>query len=172
MINTMKKRFRSLFAPLLLAIVFAGCAQAEPQGDPSTVSTEPQPGVPEGWVTDYAAALKQAKAEGKDVFIDFTGSDWCGWCIKLDKEVLDTAAFEKYAKENLVLVYLDFPRGKPQADALKEQNEKIAKQYGIRGFPTIVVLNSDGNKVGQMGYMKGGPDAFIPALEKLTSKDA
>ena len=64
----------------------------------------------DGWETDFAKASAKAKAEGKHILIDFSGSDWCGWCIKLDKEVFSKKAFKSYAKENLILVLADFPR--------------------------------------------------------------
>lgn len=159
---------KKLLTPFLLTVaLMAGCAQA---GEPSTVSAEPQDGVPEGWTTDYEAALKQAKAENKDVLIDFTGSDWCGWCIKLSDEILDKPAFKDYAKENLILVYIDFPKSKEQSKELVAQNKELAKKFGVRGFPTLIILDSDGDKIGQMGYMRGGPKPFLEALEKVTSE--
>ena len=118
------------------------------------------------WLTDYNAALAQAKAENKKVFIDFTGSDWCGWCIKLEKEILSTPEFAEYAAKNLVLVQADFPRSKPQSPELKAQNQKLQQQYQIRGYPTLIILNSQGSKIGQMGYMDGGPKPFLNELSK------
>lgn len=122
------------------------------------------------WLTSVPDAQAKAKAENKLVMMDFTGSDWCGWCIKLNKEVFSQPDFAEYAKKNLVLVELDFPNKKPQSDELKAANKALAKEYGIRGYPTIIVLNSAGKQVGQLGYMKGGPKAFIAELEKLKSK--
>jgi protein disulfide-isomerase len=123
-----------------------------------------------GWSEDYEASLAKAKAEDKMVLLDFTGSDWCGWCIKIDDEIFSKPKFKSYAKDNLVLVELDFPRGKTQTKAIKEQNQKLMAKYGIEGFPTIIVLNADGKKVGELGYMEGGPDAFVAELEKLAKK--
>ncbi len=123
-----------------------------------------------GWDDDYAKSLTKAKSESKLVLLDFTGSDWCGWCMKLDKEVFSEKAFKDYAKDNLILVEVDFPRGKQQTRKLKEQNEKLSGQYHVEGFPTIIVLNKDGQKVGQLGYMEGGPTAFIAELNKLKGK--
>ena len=123
-----------------------------------------------GWDDDYDKAVAQAKADKKMVLLDFTGSDWCGWCIKLDKEVFSKPEFKSYAKDNLVLVVVDFPQGKQQTKKLKEQNEKLKNEHGIKGYPTIIVLNSEGKKVGQLGYMEGGPKAFIAALDKLKTK--
>ena len=79
----------------------------------------------EGWMTNWEEAKAKAKAENKPILINLTGSDWCGWCIKLDKEVFSKKEFKDYAKENLVLVELDFPQGKRQSKKLQEQNEKL-----------------------------------------------
>ncbi|HEY2953390.1 MAG TPA: thioredoxin family protein [Verrucomicrobiae bacterium] len=123
------------------------------------------------WLTDLPAAQAQAKKEKKLVLMDFTGSDWCGWCIRLNKEVFNTPEFNAYAKANLVLVELDFPRNKPQTDALKKANEALQQKYGAEGFPTIVVLNSDGKMVWkQGGYMPGGPKAWIAQLDGAKKK--
>ena len=124
----------------------------------------------DGWSEDYDKALAQAKADKKLVLLDFTGSDWCGWCIKLDKEVFSQAEFAEYAKKNLVLVELDYPRSKEQSKEIKAQNAKLQGEYKIQGYPTIIVLNSEGKKVGELGYQPGGPKAFIAALEKLKGK--
>jgi len=119
------------------------------------------------WVTDYEKARVAAKAGKKLMLLDFTGSDWCGWCMKLDKEVFSTPEFQNYASRNLILVKLDFPRKRPQTEALKKQNEQLAQKYGIQGFPTIIVLNSQGEKVGELGYTDGGPSPFLAKLETL-----
>jgi protein disulfide-isomerase len=123
-----------------------------------------------GWSEDFAKASAQAKAEKKLLLIDFTGSDWCGWCIKLDKEVFSKPEFEEYAKKNLVLVEADFPRSKELAKETKEQNAKLQKEYKIQGYPTVIVLSAEGKKVGELGYQPGGPAAFIAELDKLKGK--
>jgi len=123
-----------------------------------------------GWEDDYEKAVAKAKAEKKMVLLDFTGSDWCGWCIKLDKEVFSKPEFKEYAKANLVLVEVDFPQGKRQTKKLKEQNEKLQQEHGVQGYPTIIVLNSEGKKVGKLGYMEGGPKAFVAKLDELKGK--
>jgi protein disulfide-isomerase len=118
------------------------------------------------WGTDLPAALNQARSENKMVLLDFTGSDWCGWCIKFDKDVLSTDKFTGYAKSKLVLVKLDFPSHKKQDAALKQANQELKTRFGINGFPTFVLLNSSGRELGrQTGYLKGGPDAFIAKLD-------
>lgn len=123
------------------------------------------------WLTDLDKAQAQAKAENKLVFINFTGSDWCGWCMKLKKEVFDTPEFADYAKTNLVLVEVDFPRRKAQSPELKKANAALQKKYGVRGFPTLIVLDGQGHKLWQqVGYMSGGPKAWIAQLEGLKRK--
>ena len=119
------------------------------------------------WITDYKKAQEDAKAGKKLMLLEFTGSDWCGWCMKLDKEVFSTPEFQNYASRNLILVKVDFPRRRPQTEALKKQNEELAQKYGIQGFPTIIVLNGQGEKVGELGYMAGGPSPFLAKLETL-----
>ncbi len=119
------------------------------------------------WLTDASLAQQKAKQEKKLVLMDFTGSDWCPWCIKLSKEVFSTSEFKDYAAKNLVLVEVDFPRVKKQTEQQKSANQALQKKYGIEGYPTIVVLNSEGKKVGELGYQPGGPKPFIEAIEKL-----
>ena len=124
-------------------------------------------GAETNWQTDVKQAQAEAKTSNKLMLLDFTGSDWCGWCIKLDREVFSKPEFKEYASKNLVLVELDFPRKKALSDSLKKQNEELASKYDVQGFPTIIVLNGEGKKVGELGYMEGGPTAFIAELEKL-----
>lgn len=123
------------------------------------------------WQTDLPKAIAQAKAQKKLVLIDFTGSDWCGWCIKLDKETFAKPEFATYASKNLVLVELDFPRKKAQPAALKKANEALQEKYKVEGFPTLVALNGEGKEVWRTdGYLAGGPKALIAELEKAKKK--
>lgn len=119
------------------------------------------------WLADLPKAQEQARKENKLVLMDFTGSDWCGWCIKLKKEVFDTKEFKEYADKNLVLVEIDFPRKKAQSEELKKANRALQAKYKIEGYPTIIVLNAEGKQVDELGYMRGGPKPFIEKLEKL-----
>jgi protein disulfide-isomerase len=120
------------------------------------------------WSTDLAKAQAKAKEEKKLVMLDFTGSDWCGWCIRLHKEVFSTPEFAEYAKKNLVLVEVDFPRKKALSAEQKKANQALQGKYKIEGYPTLIVLDGDGKKVGQLGYVKGGPKAWIAAFESST----
>ena len=118
------------------------------------------------WNTDLAKAQEQAKKENKLVMLDFTGSDWCGWCIKLNKDVFSTQEFADYAKKNLVLVEVDFPRHKELAANQKKANQALQEKYKIEGYPTIIVLNPAGKKLGDLGYMNS-PKPFIKKLDDL-----
>ena len=122
------------------------------------------------WETDFELAKKRAKEEKKDILVDFTGSDWCGWCIKLKKEVFDQTGFQEYAKKNLIMVELDYPRKKELPAAEKEQNAKLAKEYEIEGYPTILLLNSKGREVARTGYQEGGPEKYIEHVKELLKK--
>jgi protein disulfide-isomerase len=119
------------------------------------------------WLTDYPQARNTARANQKLLLVDFTGSDWCGWCIRLKREVFTQPEFIQYAKDNLVLLEIDFPRGKPQSDEQKRHNEKLLREFGVDQFPTILIMQPDGTPIGVLSYMPGGPPAFIAELDKL-----
>lgn len=123
------------------------------------------------WGTDYKAALAEAKKENKPILMDFTGSDWCMWCIKLSKDTFSKPAFKDFASKNLVLLELDFPNATKQSDEVKKQNEKLQAKYNVEGFPTLVLLNSEGKEIARnVGYLEGGPDAFIKWVQDAEKK--
>jgi thioredoxin-related protein len=119
------------------------------------------------WLTDFPKAEALAKKDKKMILMDFTGSDWCGWCKKFKQETLDKPEFAEFAKKNLVLVELDFPSAKvKQSEELKKANKALQTRFAVSGFPTFVLLGSNGKELGkQVGYMEGGPKAFITKLE-------
>ena len=119
------------------------------------------------WMTDYSKALALSKKTGKPILADFTGSDWCGWCIKLQKEVFTTKEFGAWAKKNVILLELDYPRRKIQPAGVVKQNEILAEKYKIEGYPTILFLGSKGQVLGQYGYDQGGPKAWTANAEKM-----
>ncbi len=127
---------------------------------------------PPGWTEDYAKAVEKAKTENKNVLLDFTGSDWCGYCIALNKEVFSTAKFKAWAKDHVVLVEVDFPHSKPQTQKVKAQNADLKSKYPAGGYPTIVIVDTAGNELAKkVGYSPGsGPDAYIAALEGAMKK--
>ncbi|PYJ08360.1 MAG: hypothetical protein DME25_01760, partial [Verrucomicrobia bacterium] len=120
------------------------------------------------WFTDAQAAQEKAKHENKLVLLDFTGSDWCGWCMRLKGEVFDKPEFAEFAQSRLIAVEVDFPRHKALSQPQLEANAHLARAYHITGYPTIILLNGEGQQVGRMGYVQGGPAALIARLELLT----
>lgn len=119
------------------------------------------------WGTDFAKSSAAAEKAGKYMLLDFSGSDWCGWCMKLDKEVFSKPEFKEYAGKSLELVLVDFPRRKPQSAAVKKQNAGLAEKYGIQGYPTVIVLAPDGKLVGKTGYQPGGATKYVEQLKGM-----
>ena len=117
------------------------------------------------WLTDFAAAKAQAKKEKKFLFIDFTGSDWCGWCSKLDKEVFSQEAFQKKITDKFVLVQLDFPKQAKQDEKTARQNKELSQKFNVRGFPTIILADADGEEFARTGYRAGGAEAYLATLD-------
>jgi thioredoxin-related protein len=127
------------------------------------------------WQTDYEQALAAAKAGNKCVLLDFTGSDWCGPCIQMNKVVFSKAAFLTYAEKNLILVEVDYPQHKKLPEKVTKQNERLMHEYGIdnSGFPTVILLNPDGKILGQLeGYAGERPADIIAWVEKLRGKSS
>ncbi len=125
----------------------------------------------EGWTQDFDAAKATAAKDKKDLLIDFTGSDWCGWCIKLNDEVFSKDAFKNAAPKDFVLVELDFPR-KPENTAkqsaeTKARNEALSEQFGIEGFPTIILADAAGRPYAKTGYQAGGAEKYVAHLAEL-----
>jgi len=123
----------------------------------------------EGWNTSLKQAITASKKTGKPILLNFTGSDWCEWCFKLKEEVFSKPTFKKWAHENVVLLEADFPRQSPQPTALKRQNEALAMHYNIRGFPTILFIDAEGNVLGRSGYMQGGADAWTSHAQQIVN---
>lgn len=126
------------------------------------------------WETDINKAISVSNKTKKPLLLFFTGSDWCGWCIRLQKEVLKTPEFASWAKKNVVLVELDYPRSKPQTDAIKNQNNGLQQTFGIQGFPTVYFAKANVKKgkpnftaMGSTGYVAGGPNAWIGEADKI-----
>ena len=129
--------------------------------------------VPKGWSEDFAAAQKTAEKEKKLILLAFSGSDWCGWCVKMDKEVYSDKKFIQKAKDKFVLVMIDSPRDKEILTKLAlRQNPELVKKYGIRGFPCSIVVRPNGEEVKRFGgYQKGGPEAFLEKLNEVAAKE-
>ena len=128
------------------------------------------------WNTNLIEAVDKSISESKPLLMFFTGSDWCGWCKRLQAEAFFTPAFEKWAKENVILMELDFPRRTAQAEEIKQQNMNMQRMFGVRGYPTIWFVTPTKNgseinfgKIGNTGYVRGGAEAWIAEAEKILS---
>lgn len=131
-----------------------------------------------GWLVDLDEAYEQSKETGKPILANFTGSDWCGWCKKLSAAVFVKPEFQKWAKENVILLELDFPKRTSVPDEIKAQNSKLQRSFKVRGFPTIWVFEMDKEKgtdemkinaLGKTGY-KSSVDQFIGDIERMLAK--
>ncbi len=131
------------------------------------------PAADDSWKTDFEAARKEAADSDKILLIDFTGSDWCAWCIKLRKEVFAQAEFETGVKEKFVLVELDYPKDKARVtEAVAKQNEALLKQYPIKAYPTVLLCDAAGKPFATTGYRPDGPKAYVTHLDELLAKKA
>lgn len=120
------------------------------------------------WTTDWEAAKTRSKAENKPILIYLTGSDWCGWCKKLEKDVITKKEFIDFASENFVLMEADFPKKKEQSAELKKQNKALEKTYLNGGYPTMYLLDAEGKKLSEdLGEIKGGTEGYITKLKEL-----
>ena len=129
------------------------------------------------WHTDVKEAMAIGNKEKKPLLLFFTGSDWCGWCIRLQKEVLTTPEFRKWAKEKVILVELDYPRSVPQSQEIKQQNYGMQNAFGVQGYPTVwfaTVQTKDGKPsfggLGKTGYDPGGPVAWLEVANGILNQ--
>ncbi len=126
--------------------------------------------VPGEWTMDFDAAKKVAAEKKIPLFLNFTGSDWCGWCKLMDRNVFGKPEWQAYAKENLMLVWIDFPSDKTLVpEQFVARNQALQREYGVRGYPTYIILESDGTtKLGQLGAsQEATPESFILEVRKL-----
>jgi|TARA_B100001094_G_C18078503_1_gene743914 protein disulfide-isomerase len=131
------------------------------------------------WHTDLSKAVSISINEKKPIMLFFTGSDWCGWCMRLKKEVFNHEKFKIWSDEKIILVELDFPRRKKLESNILNQNRELARIFGVSGYPTCwlvkpqILENSKVNflKLGKLGYVAGGTDKWISVAEKFLIKN-
>ncbi|MBS0622910.1 MAG: thioredoxin family protein [Verrucomicrobia bacterium] len=119
------------------------------------------------WYTNFDQAQGIAKSQSKPMLLLFTGSDWCGWCMKLEKEIFDTSQFQQIAGNDFIFVKVDFPMHSTQSAAEKKQNETLRDRFGVNGFPTVILLTSSGEKLGETGYQKESPQLYADRLKGM-----
>jgi thioredoxin-related protein len=129
------------------------------------------------WQTDLNKAIEQSVKSKKPLMLFYTGSDWCGWCIRLQNEVFKTKEFTDWATKNTIPIELDFPRRTKLDPALQKQNNELAQKFNVTGFPTVWFVRpvKNGNTynlepVGKTGYVAGGPSAWIAGSNQIISK--
>ena len=116
------------------------------------------------WLTDVNQAIEQSKVSGKPIFAFFTGKEWCSWCKKLERQVLSKDGFINYANENLVLLELDFPRGRRN---LPQKQIELARKFNIKGYPTVILMDSSTNKIAKTGYEAMSPEQDVDHVKVL-----
>lgn len=129
------------------------------------------------WHTDIDVALEEAANNNKKLLLFFTGSNWCGWCKKLQNEVFFTSDFETWSKD-VVLVELDFPRGIAQEESLRNQNQYLQSMFKVAGYPTVYFVDvekmSDGRtnlkSLGRTGYVRGGVKKWLNVADDILKK--
>lgn len=148
-----------------LVCLLAVCAQAQVLS-----KSDKKPDKTKGWLDNFEMAQKEAEAFKQPILAFFTGSDWCGWCVKLRSEALDAKAFKTFAADNLILFEADFPHNKKLSDKIKKQNGELAAKYGVRGYPSVFLLDAEGKQLGRTGYQEGGSEAYVKHLKELLEK--
>ena len=145
---------KAIFLLSLITVMFTSCGNNQTSDELN-------------WTTDLGKAIEKAKEENKAVLVNFTGSDWCQWCFKLSDEVFSQDEFKKYAENNLVLVKVDFPRNITQSNQTKLYNQSLAQKFGVQGFPTIIIINSEGRAVAKTGYQPGGANNYVSHIQSF-----
>lgn len=179
----MKKRniilaavFAVALAPFALAEEVAGVPAEIVRSVPAkriakSVPATKKTSTPAGWTDNFPAAKKRAAAEGKDLFIAFSGSDWCGWCMRLHDEVFSQDGFLEKLSEKFVPVFIDLPQDENLLSAgAKKQNRKLAQKYRVAGFPTVLLADADGDVFAQTGYAEGGAEKYLEMIAKISDE--
>lgn len=152
------KKTLFLLVPLASILFVAACSRS------STDQDQDQEAVAIEWLTDAEAARTLSAETGKPVLMNFTGSDWCGWCIKLERDVFTRPEFAAFAEEELILLKLDFPQREAIAPELAAQNEALSQKYDIKGFPTILLMGPGDQVLARTGYRPGGAGRYVDHL--------
>ncbi|MGC4071306.1 MAG: thioredoxin family protein [Nibricoccus sp.] len=150
-----------IFLGLLLSLTFAAVGAADEKTANAPASA--------AWLTGADIAFQRSAELRRPVLINFTGSDWCVWCHRVRDEIFVQKHFLDYAANNLVLLEVDFPRGKKLPAELEKQNDALKEKYAVTGYPTLLLLDANGKELGRLGYMQGGAKTFVRELKHLIS---
>ena len=119
------------------------------------------------WYDNLDEAMKESERLHRPIFALFTGSDWCPWCVKLEKEILSKPEFQNYAAKHFIMFKVDELRKKKMPQEVAAKNREYLNKYGIRGFPTVLILDKKGRYLTQTGYRAGGPEKYIEHLKYI-----
>lgn len=160
------KKLLPILTAILIATPFAlHAADTTPKEKPADKSAGSPAKVGKfKWYTSIKAARKAAATEKKPVFMLFTGSDWCPYCVKLEKEILSKKEFKDWAKGNAILFIADSKGGR---DKLSAENLKLKNDFGVNGYPTVILTDAEGKKFGQTGYIGGTPADYCKMLDGI-----
>jgi protein disulfide-isomerase len=156
------KRY-SFFIFMLSVSLMWGCSEGEDKKVQNKVKQIE-------WLSDFDRARAMAEEEGVPILINFSGSDWCGWCMRLEDEVFTQQPFLDFAEESLILFVADFPRQKQLPEKTAIQNQNLARKFGIRGLPTILLVNAEGEEIARTGYQRGGAETYVRHLKTLINQ--
>jgi len=158
---------KNLLIALLSLLLIVSCGSEKSDTKTSKVNQPAEKKVTAEWITNLEEGIKKAAEENRTVLVDFTGSDWCGWCFRLRDEVFVQPEFIDYSSKSLVLVELDFPQRKEQTEETKKYNRKLLDKYGVKGFPTILIIDKEGKEIGRTGYRAGGAAAYVEHIKSF-----
>lgn len=147
----------------VLALQCSGCSDSETTSRAERMSSH-------DWKTSFSESVQLSADSGKPILAFFTGSNWCGWCKVLNSQILETPMFVEWAKENVIMLELDFPTDYEQSQEIKDQNQQLQKMYGITGFPTIIVMDANGKPIIQLGYEDVSPSVYAAKIEAAIKK--
>jgi len=155
---------RSSALPHLLIGLLVCCAVVIAD-DQDKQSDDDKPQV--DWLIQHEQAVEQSRKTGRPILAYFTGSDWCEWCAKLDRQVFETPVFARWAAEHVVLLKLDFPEKKKQSKQIRKQNAELKDRYHIKGFPTVLLLDAGGKVLAKTGFRPGGAEKWTDHASHL-----
>ena len=158
-----------ILSVLITLIMISACIAENPEGEKEDTKGDTK-GETIAWFTNLEKAQEVAQERNIPIFIHFTGSDWCGWCWKLEEEVYSKPIFQEYVAENMVMVTIDFPKKIELPADFVTYNRNLATRFNIKGFPTVQLLNPDGSPIAQTGFQYGGPEKYIEHLKELLIK--
>ena len=122
----------------------------------------------EGWMVSLEEAYTESQETGKPIMANFTGSDWCGWCIRLTKSVFSKEEFKEWADDNVVLLELDFPKRKSLPADIKAQNQSLQQAFQVRGFPSVWVFDLERDAAGKYNVDAHGKTGYAPTVGEFT----